>query len=97
MSMMLGFIQNIGPMQWAILLVFGLLIFGKRLPEIGRSLGKSIVEFKKGLKGMEDEIEQASHADSSSSSTPPQISEQAESDSRRVSTSDQVEKQPQSG
>ena len=25
------------------------LLFGKRLPEVGRSLGKSIVEFKKGI------------------------------------------------
>src|SRR5579871_3899018 len=41
-----------------ILLVIGLLIFGKRLPEVGRSLGKGIVEFKKGLKGVEDDISQ---------------------------------------
>src|SRR5438067_1084263 len=39
---------------------FGLLIFGKRLPEVGKSLGKGIVEFKKGLKGIEDDIEVAS-------------------------------------
>ena len=32
----------------------GLLVFGKRLPEIGRSLGKSVTEFKKGLNGIED-------------------------------------------
>jgi TatA/E family protein of Tat protein translocase len=32
----------------------GLLFFGKRLPELGRSLGKSIVEFKKGLKEIEE-------------------------------------------
>src|SRR4051812_37042364 len=39
----------------------GLLFFGKRLPEVGRSLGKGIVEFKKGLKGIEDEVEEASN------------------------------------
>ena len=27
------------------------LLFGKRLPEVGRSLGKGIIEFKKGLAG----------------------------------------------
>jgi sec-independent protein translocase protein TatA len=43
-----------------VLMVFGLLIFGKRLPEVGRSLGQGIVQFKKGLKGIEDEIEVAS-------------------------------------
>ena len=97
MPLMLGFIQNIGPMQWGILLVVGLLIFGKRLPEIGRSLGKSVVEFKRGLKGIEDEIDKASREDSSASDSTPQIAEQAESDTRRISTTDEVEKQPQSG
>ena len=45
------------PSHLFILLIIGLLFFGKRLPEIGRSLGKGIVEFKKGLKGLEDEVE----------------------------------------
>ena len=46
-----------GGMEWIILLVLGLLIFGRRLPEVGRSLGKGIVEFKRGIKGIEDEID----------------------------------------
>src|ERR1051325_6377629 len=49
-----------GGAEWILILAFGLLIFGKRLPEVGRSLGKGIVEFKKGLKGVEDEIEEQS-------------------------------------
>jgi sec-independent protein translocase protein TatA len=44
--------------EWLIIAGIGLLIFGKRLPEVGRSLGKGIVEFKKGLKGVEDEVSQ---------------------------------------
>jgi len=40
----------------------GLLFFGKRLPEVGRSLGKGIVEFKKGIKGIEDDVDVASTA-----------------------------------
>ena len=47
-----------GGFEWLIIAGIGLLIFGKRLPEVGRSLGKGIVEFKKGLKGVEDEISQ---------------------------------------
>ncbi len=47
--------------QSAVLLVVALLIFGKRLPEVGKSLGKGIVEFKRGLKGIEDEVEEASN------------------------------------
>src|SRR5437773_8702326 len=44
--------------EWLIIMGFGLLSFGKRLPEVGRSLGKGIVEFKKGLKGVQDDIRQ---------------------------------------
>lgn len=45
------------------LLVLGiaLLIFGKRLPEVGRSLGKGIVEFKNGLRGLKDEMDEVDH------------------------------------
>ena len=52
-----------GGYEWIILLVLGLLIFGRRLPEVGRNLGKSIVEFKKGIKSIENEIETESAAD----------------------------------
>ena len=48
-----------GPFELIIILVIGLLIFGRRLPEVGRSVGRSIVEFKKGVKGIEDEVDQA--------------------------------------
>ncbi len=53
------------PVVYLVILIVMLLIFGKRLPEIAKSLGKGIVEFKKGLKGVEDEI------DRQSSSIPP--------------------------
>jgi len=39
--------------------VVGVLIFGNRLPEVGRSLGKGIIEFKKGLRGINQDIEDA--------------------------------------
>lgn len=56
----LGFIPGIpGGWEWLLILVIGLLLFGRRLPEVGRSLGRSIVEFKKGVKGIEDEIDEA--------------------------------------
>lgn len=47
--------------EWLILLALGLLIFGKRLPEVGRSIGKAIVEFKKGVKNIDDEINSESN------------------------------------
>ena len=48
-----------GEWNWIIIALAGLLLFGKRLPEVGRSLGKGIVEFKKGLAGIEEEIDQS--------------------------------------
>lgn len=64
-----------------ILMAIGLLIFGKRLPEVGRGLGRGIVEFRKGLKGVEDEIETESNKPSapqrlsSREATPPAVEE----------------------
>jgi len=55
MTPLFGF--ALSEVQILILLVIGILLFGRKLPEIGRSLGKGIVEFKKGLKGMEDEVD----------------------------------------
>ncbi len=50
--------MSLGPMEMIMIAIVGLLIFGNRLPDVGRSLGKGLVEFKKGLKGVQDDIEQ---------------------------------------
>ncbi len=42
---------NLFGVDGLIILAIGLLIFGRRLPEVGKNLGKTIVEFKKGLNG----------------------------------------------
>ena len=43
-------IPNIGPLEIAIVLIIALIVFGpKRLPELGKSLGKGINEFRDGL------------------------------------------------
>jgi len=47
---------GIGPPEMIIIGILGVLLFGSRLPEVGRSLGKGIIEFKKGLNGIQDEI-----------------------------------------
>ena len=56
---MLAFIGGIGPWEIAIIAIIALLIFGGRLPQVGKNLGKGIVEFKKGLKGIEEDIDKA--------------------------------------
>ena len=50
---------NIGPLEIAIVLIIALLIFGpKRLPELGRSLGRGIREFKGSITGAHDRDEE---------------------------------------
>lgn len=58
MAVLIGW-GMVGPQEMIVLLVLGVLLFGKRLPEVGRYLGKGIVEFKKGLAGLEDEVDNA--------------------------------------
>ena len=48
---------NIGPQEMFILFLIIILLFGaKRIPEIGRSIGRGIQEFKKGMRDVEAEI-----------------------------------------
>lgn len=58
MSLPLAFLQNFGMTEMLIIGGIALLLFGsRRLPELGRSLGRGIVEFKKGIKGLEDDVD----------------------------------------
>lgn len=45
-----------GPMEWGVIGLVAVLIFGNKLPSIARSVGSSFVEFKSGLKSGEDSI-----------------------------------------
>jgi sec-independent protein translocase protein TatA len=53
-------------MEMVVIMGVAVLLFGKRLPEVGRSLGKGIIEFKKGLRGIEDEFDLTSMGSPSS-------------------------------
>ncbi len=46
-----------GPIELTFILIVALLLFGRRLPDVARSVGKSIVEFKKGIKDVKDDID----------------------------------------
>jgi len=52
-----------GPTEMMIIGGVALLIFGNRLPSVAKSLGKSFTEFKKGIAGIEDDIDSAVTAD----------------------------------
>ena len=67
--MPLAFFQHLGSTELLVIGFVSLLIFGNRLPSVMRSLGKSVTEFKKGVSGVEDDIDQAVTADKKT--TPP--------------------------
>lgn len=47
---------NIGPLEIAIVLVIVLIVFGpKRLPDLGRSLGTGMRQFKDSIAGKDDD------------------------------------------
>jgi sec-independent protein translocase protein TatA len=54
-----AFLPSIGPMEMLIVAFIALLLFGNRLPSTMRSLGRGVVEFKKGIQGIEDDINDA--------------------------------------
>jgi sec-independent protein translocase protein TatA len=66
---------NIGPLELAIVLVIALVIFGpKRLPDLGKSLGSGMREFKDSLtgKGDEDEEDEEEQAQLEAAASQPQ-------------------------
>jgi sec-independent protein translocase protein TatA len=51
---------NLGYPEMLLVGLVAVLLFGKRLPEVGRSLGKGLIEFKKGIAGIEDGLSDSS-------------------------------------
>jgi len=47
---------NVGPLELIVVLIIALIVFGpKRLPELGRSLGRGIREFRGSVSGEKDD------------------------------------------
>jgi sec-independent protein translocase protein TatA len=61
---------NIGPMEIIVVLIIALVVFGpKRLPELGKSLGKGIHEFRGTISG--EKAEKAETAPAALEPSPP--------------------------
>ena len=57
MTPLFALLPNLGPVELVVIALVVLLLFGNRLPSVMRSMGKGIVEFKKGVAGIEDDAE----------------------------------------
>ena len=66
-ALMAYFLGMPGLPEMLIIAVIVLLLFGNRLPSVMRSMGRGIVEFKKGVQGIEDEVEKAGSANGAKS------------------------------
>jgi sec-independent protein translocase protein TatA len=64
-----------GPFHWLILAAIVFLLFGNRLPSVMRSLGQGVVEFKKGLQGIEEDVKNSTEKLEGQSSKPSANSE----------------------
>jgi sec-independent protein translocase protein TatA len=91
LPVVLGFLPGIGPMEMVIVGIVAVLLFGKRLPEVGRSLGKGMVEFKKGLRGIEDELHGNTTSNSNYASSSRSTSRFNEIDDRDEATAPRFE------
>ena len=56
-------LANVGPWEVIVILVVALLLFGKRLPEVARSAGKAVSEFKKGMREGEEQLNEVAKTD----------------------------------
>ena len=83
----IGSMPNIGPLELAIVLVIALVIFGpKRLPDLGRSLGSGMREFKDSLTGKDDDDDEEEQAKLEAAAAQPQPDARASSPSRARSS-----------
>jgi sec-independent protein translocase protein TatA len=58
----LAFISMPGGYEWLVIGLVALLLFGKRLPGVAKSLGQAMHEFKSGLSGHVDADEEKKEA-----------------------------------
>jgi len=91
---MLAFLNALSPMHLLVIGIVMILLFGNRLPEVARSLGKAVNEFKRGLREVKDNF------DSEAKEPPPHEKLQSPPDdveSGKVEQQNEVKEPSQSG
>jgi sec-independent protein translocase protein TatA len=57
---------GLGPTEMIVIGVLAVLLFGNRLPDVAKSAGKAITDFKKGMHGIEDDVNTAANKSTTS-------------------------------
>ena len=83
-----AFLDN--PVTLLVLGAVAVLLFGERLPEVARSIGKGLMEVKNGMRGIQEEIESAVNSATSIDSIP----RYQEPDDREEATAPKFEPPP---
>ena len=59
-KLMFGFIGNIGPWELIVIMLIALIVVGpSKLPEVARSMGKALNDFRRATSGVQREFEEA--------------------------------------
>jgi sec-independent protein translocase protein TatA len=94
-----AFLDN--PVMMVVLGAIAVLLFGERLPEVARSFGKGFMEFKNGVRGIQNELQNAVNSATSinppvSSSTSSSTTRYGEPEDREEATAPKFEPPPTS-
>lgn len=52
----LAFFSGLGPLEFGALVILGILLYGKNLPTVARTLGRTIGEFRRQMREVEDSV-----------------------------------------
>ena len=84
---------GLSPMHLLVIMVVLLLLFGSRLPDVARSIGRSVNEFKRGLREVNDDVDDAMKRSDDDEKRPPrQLKSSDENQPRGSDSFDQRDK-----
>ncbi len=86
------FAFDLSPTTMLILGVIAVLLYGERLPEVARSAGKVLMEFKRGIRSIQDDVEGAINSATTTSNSP--ASHHEELEEREEATAPKFEPPP---
>ena len=84
----------LSPWHWLVIMIVAVLLFGNRLPEIARSLGRSVNEFKRGLKDVKNNLDADDDPPRDKLGPPPEKPEPDQLGQEEAATQEEAEKQP---